>query len=149
MSRHALSLQATSLIGAKISICRRQSDGTHLCRVRGRRRSDGATCNLPGDSSRRDHYASAGFARRRFYEDVQSRRNRRVERLCDGSRPIDSVVLEEGAMDAVVHDETVREDAMQAIVARTSVIDPEEPARQASEFDQIFLRVSEGHREDE
>ncbi|MGY8682817.1 HlyD family secretion protein [Bradyrhizobium sp. UFLA05-153] len=52
-------------------------------------------------------------------------------------------------MDAVVHDETVREDAMQAIVARTSLIDPEEPARQASEFDQIFLRVSEGHREDE
>ena len=47
-------------------------------------------------------------------------------------------------MDAAVYDETVREVAMQANLARSSPIAAEEPVRQTSEFDQIALRVSEG-----
>jgi multidrug resistance efflux pump len=46
-------------------------------------------------------------------------------------------------MDAVVHDETVREAAMQANFVRSSPIEAEEQARQTGEFDQVALKVSE------
>jgi len=48
-------------------------------------------------------------------------------------------------MDAALYDETVREVAMQASLARSSSIEAEEPVRQTSEFDKIALRVSEGY----
>ena len=47
-------------------------------------------------------------------------------------------------MDAIVHDETVREVAMLANFVRSSPIETEEQARKAGEFDQVALKVSEG-----
>ena len=67
-----------------------------------RGRPVGAVRNLFNGGSCRHHCASTASARRRLCKNVQSFRDRRAEPVCDDSRSVDSVVLEEGAMDATV-----------------------------------------------
>src|SRR5262249_25844661 len=142
----ALSWQASSLIGAEVSISlRRQPDGTHLCRAGGRRRPVRAVCSLFGGGSCPHRCPATAFACRWLCDDVQPRLSRRAESLLDYSGPIGAVVLEEVAMDAAVHDEAIQQDEVQATVTHSSPKVGDASARQASERDDIARKVSEGY----